>query len=284
MSKIVIPEQSTIYGICQHLIKDAKVIILTGLPGVGKSLYVQQLALMAQQIGRQVHLLQWDVTRSAFETDKILKKYPEIDGVTHAMIRQAVGVWTRSAIMDWAEQFASDEHLLIGEATFVGERLMQLAKIKDDRAESLLRSEQTQFLLPVPTENVRALIEEKRANSIANPQHEHEAKDAPPNVLTMLWHDIHRVGASLGFCEAQDIPQYDADIYRRTYEHLLQHRNSHTLLVDEVLQAVGSVYDLNNIAGHLQAHQDEVDAIMTQLEQTSTVDEVEAEVSKWYQF
>ena len=69
MSEIIIPEHSTIYSICQKLVKDAKVIILTGLPGVGKSLYVQQLALMAQQSGRQVHLLQWDVARDAFETD-----------------------------------------------------------------------------------------------------------------------------------------------------------------------------------------------------------------------
>jgi len=284
MSEIIIPEHSTIYSICQKLVKDAKVIILTGLPGVGKSLYVQQLALMAQQSGRQVHLLQWDVARDAFETDAILAKYPEIDGVTHAMIRKAIGLWARSSIMDWAEQFSGDDHLLIGEAPFVGERLMQLAKVYDDSAETLLASDKAQFLLPVPTNHVRALIEKKRASSIANPQHEHESKDAPPNVLTMMWHEIHDIGATLGFCEPSPSPAYDAEVYQKMYEYLSQYRNSQTLIIDEVLQPSGSVYDLSNIVGHLQAPPDEVDKIIAHLERDSTVEAIEAEVSRWYQF
>lgn len=285
MSKIVIPSTSSIHEHCEALARSAKVIILTGLPGVGKSLYVQQLTLMAQSTGRKVHLLQWDVTRSAFETPEILAKYPEIDGVTHAMIRKALGIWTRQAIMDWSQTFADDEHILIGEATFVGERLMQLAKTNDDSAENLLRSEKTQFLLPVPSKTVRAQIEANRAESIANPQHQHETKDAPPNVLEMLWHEIYHVGYTLGIAEtAQERPAYDPDVYQKTYEYLLQHRNSTTLIVDELFERSGSVYELAHIAGHLKASPEQVTNIMTQLEQDMTVAQIQAEVNQWYQF
>ena len=72
--------------------------------GVGKSLLVQQLALMAQAEGRHVHLLQWDVTRAAFERPEILARFPEVDGVTHAAIRQGVGTWARRAVHAWHEQ------------------------------------------------------------------------------------------------------------------------------------------------------------------------------------
>ncbi|MEM9954861.1 MAG: AAA family ATPase [Chloroflexota bacterium] len=284
MSKIVIPEDSEIYSICQRLAEDAKIVILTGLPGVGKSLYVQQMTAMAQAAGRQVHLLQWDVTRSAFETDAILAKYPEIDGFTHAMIRKAVGLWTRDAILRWANDYQSDEHVLIGESTLVGERLMQLAKPLQDDAEVLLSSQQTQFLLPVPTKNVRTMIEAKRAESITNPRHQHETKDAPPNVLQALWHEIYGVGAELGFCEAHSEPIYDDAVYRQTYEYLLQYRHYHTLSVADVLPASESVYELGTIASHLKATPDEVAYIMTMLETQSTVDEVEADVERWYEF
>lgn len=285
MSQIVIPNTSKLYDTFQTMSKQAKVIILTGLPGVGKSLYVQQLALMAQQAGRKVHLMQWDVTRSAFETPDILANYPEIDGVTHAIIRKAVGIWTRQALLDWSEKFSSEEHLLIGEATFVGERLMQLAKIADDSAESLLSSEKTQFILPVPSKAVRAKIEAKRAKSIAMPQHQHESKDAPPNVLEMLWHEIHHVGYTLGITDdAQKQPVYQPEIYQQTYEYLLQHRHSTTLEIDELFERGGSVYDLNNIAGHLKASQEQVQAIMANLEQSATVADVQEEVEAWYKF
>lgn len=285
MRKIVIPESSHLYESFGQLAREAKVVILVGLPGVGKSLYVQQLSVMAQQAGRKVHLLQWDVTRSAFETPETLAKYPEIDGVTHAMIRKAVGLWTRGAIVDWAEEYSSEEHILIGEATFVGERLMQLAKSYDDSAENLLASGKTQFVLSVPTKRVRNLIEEKRAESIANPQHEHESKDAPPHVLQMLWHEIYSVGYEVGIADKlENQPAYDPDVYRRTYEYLLQHRNSISLSVDEVFEPGGSVYELDAIAGHLQATPEQVTRIMSQLEHESSVEAVQGEVKNWYKF
>ena len=47
-------------------------VFLAGLPGTGKSLLLKQLVLIAQQAGRTVDTLQWDVTRLPFETADIL--------------------------------------------------------------------------------------------------------------------------------------------------------------------------------------------------------------------
>ncbi len=84
---IVIPQNSDLYQLFARLSADKRIIIVAGLPGVGKSLLVQQLALIAHATGRTVHLLQWDVSRMAFETPDVIAKYPEIDGVTHPAIR-----------------------------------------------------------------------------------------------------------------------------------------------------------------------------------------------------
>ncbi|MGJ3241256.1 MAG: hypothetical protein ACFE0Q_21290 [Anaerolineae bacterium] len=284
MSQLVIPQQSPLYAPLAQLAQQARVAIVVGLPGVGKSLYVQQLAVMAQRAERAVYLLQWDVTRSAFETPEHLTRYPEIDGVTHAMIRQAVGLWARGAVSQWSADHANDDALLIGEATFVGERLMQLARVLDDDAEATLTSRQTQFLLPVPNRRVRAEIEAKRAQTIANPQHAHERKDAPPNVLALLWHEIYQVAHQLNISDhaPADDPPYDPDIYRRTYEHLLQHRHSVILPVDELFAPTSSVYQLAGIRGHLQATPEQARAIMHRLEAQHSIEAVQASVANWY--
>ena len=67
------------------------------------------------------------------------------------------------------------------------------------KLKSLLSNERTQFLIPrAVTVEVRALIEAKRERSIAEPQHENEAHDAPPDLLRALWLDVYRVGVALG--------------------------------------------------------------------------------------
>ena len=201
------------------------------------------------------------------------------------MIRKAIGMWTRNAIADWHRDNKSDEHILVGEAPFVGERFMQVAKVYEDTAEALLASERTQFILPVPTKRVRQVIEAKREKTISNPQHPHEKEDAPPNILRMLWYEIHRIAEDMDFAEnAGSQPDYDPDVYRKVYEYLLQHRNSITLSVDEVFEAAGSVYELEDIVSHLQATEDEVEQIMAQLERESTVEAIQAEVDGWYKF
>ena len=76
-----------------------RMVFFAGLPGTGKSLLVHQLAHLALGAGRSVHLLQWDVARPVFEASPAGRPYPLTDGVTHAVIRKAAGLWVRQALV-----------------------------------------------------------------------------------------------------------------------------------------------------------------------------------------
>jgi hypothetical protein len=283
MSKIVIPENSAIYNTLQKLVQSCDRVFFSGLPGVGKSLLLQQMALMAQEQGRKVHLLQWDVTRHPFESEEILAKYPEIDGVTHAFIRKAVGVWTRSAILDWHHSYDMPEHILIGEIPLIGNRLMECVTSFDDEVEALLKDDTTQFIIPVPTKEVRQIIEGKREQTIVEPQHENEKYDAPPQVLRALWQDVYKLAYELGLIDSQfENPSYIPEAYQAVFEYLLQHRNSISLSIDQALKPAASVYDLNNIETQLAATPEQVQNIVKQLENDFTLEQIEANVKQWY--
>lgn len=284
MSEIIIPENSAIYNILKNLVQSSDRIFFSGLPGVGKSLFLQQTALLAQQQGRKVHLLQWDVTRSAFETETILAKYPEIEGTTHAFIRKAVGLWTRSGILQWQQKYKLSEHILIGEIPLIGNRLMECAKPYDDEVEVILRDEKTQFVIPIPTKEVRQIIESKREKTIVEPQHEKENYDAPPNVLRALWQDVYKLAHELNLIDESQLenPPYSPETYQAVFEHLLQHRHVITLSIDEALKPAGSVYELDNIESELSATAEQVEKIVSQLENDFTLEQIEADVSQWY--
>ena len=64
------PESPHIFRKFSQLIEDADLVFFAGLPGVGKSLLLQQMTLMALAAGRRVTLLQWDVARQPFETPR----------------------------------------------------------------------------------------------------------------------------------------------------------------------------------------------------------------------
>ncbi len=255
-------------------------VFLAGLPGTGKSLLIQQLAVIAQQAGRTVHLLQWDVTRAAFETAVLLQTYPEIDGVTHPAIRKAVGLWARTAVLQW-HQTHTPSHLLIGEVPLIGNRLTELTQPLDDAAEPLLNDPTCCFVIPTPSKTVRQVIEDARARSIANPRHEKEARDAQPNVLQMLWEEVAAIGYKLGLTDGKNLA-YTPGVYTAVYQHLLQHRHHQTLLVDTVLTPNGSAYALQISGSELAATPNEVDAIMQQIETEFTGNELETAVANWY--
>src|SRR5437899_10129963 len=109
-------------------------VFFAGLPGTGKSL----LAHLAGDSGRRIHLLQWDVARPVFEASGAGRRYPLADGVTHAVIRKAAGLWVRRTIAVWHERHPEPQHLLVGETPFAGNRFVELAQRLDDRAEALL--------------------------------------------------------------------------------------------------------------------------------------------------
>src|SRR5438552_226017 len=164
-------------------------------------------------------------------------------GVTHGLIRVAVGGWARPALARWhVAQPASD--LLIGETPFVGHRLIELARPIDDAAEPLLASPATRFVIPVPSASLRRHLEAERARRASAPVHAREREDAPPDVLRGVWRELVGVARALGISDAADDAAYDPAIYRSLYERLLTHRHAQALAIDERLPAGGvSAYE-----------------------------------------
>ncbi|MEZ4675732.1 MAG: hypothetical protein R2932_16020 [Caldilineaceae bacterium] len=283
----IILANTPLYQPLAELVQRQRIILFAGLPGVGKSLFLQQSALLAKRVGRTVHLLQWDVTRAAFETSTMLARYPEVNGITHAAIRKAVGLWTRAAIGHWHRDYADTQHLLIGEVPLIGNRLIELVQLLDDAVEPLLADAACTFVLPVPARHVRQAIEASRTRTTANPQHAKEAGDASPYVLQLLWAELYRIAGQLGIplddTGQAGVPPYDPKIYAAVYQRLLRHRNVLELSVDRLLSKVGSVYDLPLPIHELMATVAQVQETMAQVETLYDPATLEHAVAQWYQ-
>ena len=232
MPEPILPPDSAIRARFAELIAEADRVFFAGLPGVGKSLLLQQMALMAAESGRAVTLLQWDVLRQPFETPR----YPLQNGATHPLVIQAAGTWLRAALP------TLDCDLLIGELPLVGGRLMELARPMRDAAEPILRDARTQFVIPAPSREVRAVIESRRQQTIAAPGHQSEADDAPPNVLRALWRDLRSLAQEMELARAPTDDSYAPEVYAAVYLRLLRHRHASVLPVDALLPATESVY------------------------------------------
>lgn len=274
MSRLILAPDSAIYHCLAQLIKDADRVFFAGLPGVGKSLLLQQLTLMAQAAGRSVTLLQWDVARQPFETPR----YPLAKGATHPLVIRATGAWLRGALVEW------DGDMLIGEVPLNGGRFMEIARPADDEAEALLRHPRTRFVIPVPSKDLRALIESRRARSIAAPRHANEAHDAPPDLLRALWQEVYEVAVALGLAPVTpSAAPYSPQVYAAAYRHLLRHRQAQVLPIDEALQPSGSVYEHEGQTPVLQASAAQAEAILARLEATMTPEQAIAAAEKWYE-
>lgn len=219
-----------------------RMVFFSGLPGTGKSLLVHQLAHLAEEAGRRVHRLQWDVARPVFEASAAGRPYPVVDGVTHPVIRKAAGLWVRDALAAWNERYPGPEHVLIGEAPFVGGRFVELARPADDRAEAWLTAASCRFVLAVPSIGVRRFVESERERRAVHPRHPREREDAPPHVLRDIWRAVAEVGRRLGLELRND--EYDPEVYRRVYEAVLRHRHVEVVPLDVILPTdTLSVYD-----------------------------------------
>jgi hypothetical protein len=258
-----------------------RMVFFAGLPGTGKSLLVHQLAHGCRAAGRRIHLFQWDVARPVFEASPAGRRYPLADGVTHAVIRKAAGLWARAALARWSEHHAAAEELLIGEAPFVGGRFIELAQPRDDPAETLLASAPVRFVVAVPSRDVRQFLEAQRAQRAGRPLHPREREDAPPHVLRDIWRDVVEVAQALGIAAPGvrpasgsgampvviDNPPYDPEIYRRVYERVLRHRNTEIVPLDVILPTERlSVYDFAFAPLDLVPTEQEADAFIREAE------------------
>jgi hypothetical protein len=204
------------------------------------------LAHLANAAGRRVHLLQWDVVRPVFEAHPVALPYPVKNGVTHGVIRKAIGLWVRQALCRWQQAHPGPNHLLIGETPFIGNRFIELAQSWDDATELLLTDSASVFVIPVPSLEVRHFIEAERSRRSANPVHHREGEDAPPQVLQQLWQELVRTAPLLGIEEATAATDtdYHPRLYQRVYEHLLRHRHTQVMPVDTIFSTTQvSVYD-----------------------------------------
>lgn len=259
-----------------------RIVLIAGLPAVGKSFHIKEFALAAHRAGRRVHLLQWDTSRPAFELGDVAGNYPTVDGATHGVIRKATGLWARDAIARWHDEFDHRANILIGELPLIGGRFVELTRILDDRTESLLAGDDSHSFIIVPTVEVRAHIEAARAASLANPSHEREKEDAPPGVVSDSWRETHDHGVTIGVAQAEVDPTYDPRTYAAVFSHILRHRNHEVISVDEIVPSQGSVYDLDVAETELTPTPHEVNAMFDHIEQNLGVRAVEDDVARWF--
>jgi hypothetical protein len=282
----MITHDASLYAHLHDLAAAQHLVFFAGLPGTGKSLLSHQLAHLAHAMGRTVHLLQWDVARPVFEASAAGQRYPVVGGVTHDVIRYAVGHWARQALVLWAQRHSAPQHLLIGETPLVGHRLLELAITRADMAEELLRT--ACFVVPVPSPAVRAWLEAERQRRSLIPLHPREREDAPPQVLRDLWQQLAAVAPQLGVTpttrtETEASP-YDPLVYRAVYERLLAARQVLVLpIATRFPTATFSVYDFAVPTHEVVPTEEEAIRAIREVEQRyPDLRVLQEEITQWY--
>jgi hypothetical protein len=282
---VVVASAADLEAVMAALVRSQRLVFVAGLPGVGKSLILREAARAASGAGRTVHLLQWDVARLAFDSPEIAYRYPERHGVTHALIRRAVGEWARGAVGRWHRQHHDAKHILIGEVPVIGNRLLELVQVQADDVEPLLAGPDAAFILPVPSIEVRSAIERARGKTFAAPSHLRERADAPPELMQRAWHEVHAHAVTLGAAtlSAEQPVRFDPVAYAVVYRHLLRHRQVIMLWVNAQLEARTSVYDLNVPVRELVPSSDEAAAAVAQLERDDRTGDIEQDAARWFE-
>ena len=283
---IIIPPTSQVYMMLNRLVDNQRIVFLTGLPGVGKSLLLNQLTHLAHFSGHQVYLLQWDILRDAFMTDRIASLFPDTDGITHSVIRRAAGLWVRQAVAQWHQKHLGEKSILIGEAPLIGNRLLELVLPRNDAAESILLEKSTRFVLPIPSRRIRRLMETARQTSIKNPRNSRELNDAAPEVLKALWRELIRAAMALNIPtppKGSD-EDYDPRIYESVYLQVLKHRRYEITRLNITLSTHSrSVYTFNMPVEELIPNASEVSHSIEEVEHTyPNLHGLEQEMEEWY--
>jgi len=277
-----IPEPSPVYQTLDALVKECKIVIFSGLPGVGKSLYVNAFQALAKKEGKKLTLIQWDVARKAFETEDILSRFPMGDGTVHNGLKLIAGKWLMDEVEMWIDIHAEDSELLLIEAPLVGHRFIELVQQNaSEELEQYLSSDEVQVVMPIPTNEVRSIIEEARAKQVKE-----EAKvwsGAKPSVMLMLWKMTCGIAVEFGKeIDMDGQPPYDPEIYSFVFSEILKHRHFVPLIIDEVFSLPEMDESMLHDNESLKADP-ETAAFYAELVNTFySEQEIEEIVSNWY--
>ena len=265
--------------------RSCRMIFFTGLPASGKSFFLRALISIAGNIGRRVHLMRWDAGLTSFQKDEILARYPDVADGSHPIVRKAAGLWGRQAVARWRDMHTDDADLLVGEVPIIGNRFSELVNVLPDEVKAALASQETAFVYPVPNREIRAKLEALRRETFANPRHPDEAKDAPPATMDLAWMLTCTKSIELGLiqtAEGETTPAYDAVLYRRFFDHLLQNRNARARDVDMFYASSGSPHDIQGSLSEVFATPGEVTDAIAVIEAAMDPDTAAREVENWY--
>lgn len=282
IQKSIIPKSSPVFQTLKKVALSAKGVVFSGLPGVGKSLYINQFKSIAATEGRKITTIQWDIARKAFETPMISERFPMGAGTVHDGLKLSVGAWLLAMIKDWLAT-AKKEALLLIEAPLVGHRFIEIAQIQEDQTlEQFFKSEAFQVICPIPSKEVRAKIEADRVAQISE-----DAKvwtGAKPSVMLMLWKMICGIANEFGRNIPMDgQPPYDPEVCEFVFGKVLKHRHFIPLHVDEVFKvAILDEADLHK-TGSLKADAATANVFAKTIMEIHPTDETITEIVEgWY--
>jgi hypothetical protein len=257
-------------------IRASRMVCIAGLPGVGKSLILERAVGLASQQGRRVHLLRWDGARLGFETEPYSERYPEVDDVTHPIIRRAVGVWARAAVGRWCDTAAAED-VLLAETPLLGNRFLELTTREDDGVEAFLGSQATRFIVIVPSTRVREFATRGRERDFATPRTVNEQMSAAPSVIVAQWTELIEAAHRLGVSVNDTTRWYDPDTYWGVYRRILCSRHCERLSIDTILNPSADALVARR---EILPTADEVDATVGLVERTRVSDVIE-QVIDW---
>jgi len=279
----IIPVESAVFHTLREAALSAKAVVFSGLPGVGKSLYINQFMHTAASEGRQVTVIQWDVARKAFETPLIKERFPMGAGIVHDGVKLAAGAWLMATIKDWLESNQDEAEILLIEAPLVGHRFIELAMLQEDeRLESFLSSSDFQVICPIPSSEVRAKIEADRAAQIA--EDAQVWSGAKASVMLMLWKRVCGIANEFGRNIPMDAqPPYDPEVYEFVFQKILKHRHFKPLHIDEIFKVHIVDEAALHQAGSLQTDPDTADQFARMIMEQYTSDQALSDkVNRWY--
>jgi hypothetical protein len=278
----IIPQDSPVFLELTELADNSKVVVFSGLPGVGKSLYVQEFQAIAQSKEIAVDVIQWDVARKAFETSYILAHYPMGDGTVHNGLKLIAGKWLLVRLKQWIEANRDNKKILLIEAPLVGHRFIELVKVNADKSlETFLSSDQFKVVMPIPSRDVRQAIESARADQVKE-----DAQvwlGAKPSVMLMLWKMTCGIANEFGMdIDMSGQPPYNPAIYEYVFSEILKHRHFVPLYIDALFdvppQSESELHTLDSFI----AEEEEANALAKEIIEQYSESEIDHIVDRWY--